>query len=381
MAPASGRTVRALGSPDADLRQLAALRARGPFRPGSWEEALFTRGFDFDFFQAVRLLARLFAHRKPVGSTTRPHEEFVRFGQLGSTPDVKEARLSMAFPASAVHAIERGPDADDSVRMTVSFFGLTGTQGVLPLCYTEWMVARRAARDTALASFFDLFQHRLISLFYRAWEKHSPPVLYELAAVRDQRPDPFTQYLFDLIGMGTEGLRGRMRIQDQALLLYAGLVAQRPVSASSLRGILHDYFSLPVAIEQCVGDWYSLEDADLCYLAPESPRNQLGEAAFAGDAVWNQQSLFRIRLGPLPLKRFLEFLPNASAMAKLVELTTWLIGQSMAFEVQVLLQAEDVPYARLTDDGQSAPRLGWIGWLKTAEFEAPAEDAVFRWVN
>ena len=30
---------------------------------------------------------------------------------------------------------------------------------------------------------------------------------------------------------------------------------------------------------------------------------------------------------------------------------------------------------------EDAPRLGWIGWLKTAEFEAAAGDAVFRWVN
>ncbi len=68
-------------------------------------------------------------------------------------------------------------------------------------------------------------------------------------------------------------------------------------------------------------------------------------------------------------------------MAKLVELTTFLVGQSMAFDVQVVLKAEEVPYARLADEGEDAPRLGWIGWLKTAEFEAPAGDAVFRWVN
>ena len=74
----------------------------------------------------------------------------------------------------------------------------------------------------------------------------------------DQRPDPFTQYLFDLIGMGTAGLRGRMRIQDESLLLYAGLIAQRPHSASALRGILRDYFGVPVEIDQCVGKWYAL---------------------------------------------------------------------------------------------------------------------------
>jgi type VI secretion system protein ImpH len=347
----------------------------------SLEEALFACGYEFEFFQAVRLLARISADRKPVGSTAKPKDEILRFGQLGSFRDVREARLSMAFPASAVHAIERIPDSDDPVSMTVTFFGLAGTQGVLPLCYTEWMIARRAAKDGTLAAFFDLFNHRLISLFYRAWEKHRLPVLYELAAVRGQRPDPFTQYLFDLIGMGTSGLRGRMRVQDESLLRYAGLIGQRPLSAAALRGILRDCFSTPVEIEQCLGDWYELEEADRCYLAPESQRNQLGEAAFLGDEVWNQQSLFRVRLGPLGLDRFLEFLPNGRAMAKLVELTTYLAGLAMAFDIQVVLRAEDVPYARLADEGIDAPRLGWIGWLKTAEFEAAAGDAVFRWVN
>jgi len=127
----------------------------------SLEEALFERGYEFEFFQAARLLARIFAGRKPVGGTARPHEEFARFG----------ARLSMAFPPSAVHDIGRIPDAGDPVRMTVAFLALTGTQGVLPFCYTEWMLERKAAKDDTLAAFLDLFNHRLLSLFYRAWEK------------------------------------------------------------------------------------------------------------------------------------------------------------------------------------------------------------------
>jgi type VI secretion system protein ImpH len=305
----------------------------------------------------------------------------VRFGQMGSCPDLREARLSMAFPPSAVHFVERNGASGPPAHMTVAFFGLTGVQGVLPLCYTEWLVARRAAKDNTLAAFFDLFNHRLVSLFYRAWEKHHPAVLYELGAIRNQQPDPFTHYLYDLIGMGTAGLRGRMLVRDESLLRYAGLIRQQPLSASALRGILRDYFSLPVEIEQCIGDWYELEDSDRCYLDPESPRNQLGEAAFLGTEIWNQQGLFRIRLGPLSFQRFLEFLPNGGSMARLVELTTYLAGQAMAFDVQVLLQAEEVPYARLSDEGQDAPRLGWLGWLKTGSFANAADDAVFRWVN
>jgi type VI secretion system protein ImpH len=337
----------------------------------SLEEALFQRGYDFEFFQAARLLSRIFADRKTVGGTAKPHEEFARF----------KARLSMAFPPSAVHDIERPGNPGDPACMTVAFLGLTGTQGVLPFCYTEWLLERKAAKDDTFAAFLDLFNHRLVSLFYRAWEKHRPPVLYELGAARDQRPDPFTHSLFDLIGMGTENLLGRMRIQDESLLLYAGLIAQRPHSASALRSILRDYFGVPVEIDQCVGDWYELDEADRSYLSQEQERNQLGEGAYLGEQVWNQQGRFRIRVGPLGLHHFLDFLPDGQAMAKLVQFTRYLAGQAMAFDVQVFLRASEVPYCRLDDEGLDAPRLGQMAWLKTREFLTDAGDAVFAWVN
>jgi type VI secretion system protein ImpH len=337
----------------------------------SVEDALFHRGYEFEFFQAVRLLARVFPLRKGVGGTAHPGEEVARFG----------ARLSMAFPASAIHDIEHVPDSEDPVRMTVAFLALTGTQGVLPFHYTERMIARKAARDNTLAAFLDLFNHRLVSLFYRAWEKHRPPVLLEDYAARGRRPDPVTQYLFDLIGMGTDGLRGRMRVADESLLLYAGLIAQRPHSASALRSILGDYFSVPVEIDQFLGGWYDLADVDRCYLAPEMERNQLGEGAFLGDQVWDQQARFRIRVGPVGLDRFQDFLPQANGTARLVELTRFIVGQSTAFDVQVFLRAAEVPYCRLDDEGHAAPRLGWMGWLKTEEFALDAGDAVSAWVS
>lgn len=336
----------------------------------SLEAALFERGYEFQFFQAVRLLARIFNTRKSVGGVAKPGEECARIG----------AQSTMAFPPSAIHNIERMAD-DAPARMTVAFMGLTGIQGILPVNYTEMVIEQNAAKDGTLADFLDLFNHRLLSLFYRAWEKHCPPVLYELSATRGQRPDPFTHSLYDLIGMGTAHLRGRMRIQDEGLLRYAGLIAQRPHSASALRGILRDYFSVPVEIDQCVGDWYELEEPDRCFLSRDLERNQLAVGAFLGDEVWNQQGRFRIRVGPVSLNRFLEFLPDGLAMAKLVELTRFSVGQAMAFDVQVFLRADEVPYCRLDDEGFDAPRLGWMGWLKTGDFAADAGDAVSSWVN
>ena len=337
----------------------------------SVEESLFERGYEFEFFQAVRLLGWLFPDRKHVGGVAKPSEEVARFA----------ARLSLAFPPSAVHDIEHTPNSPDPARMTVAFMALTGTQGVLPLHYTEFLLARKAGKDNTLAAFLDLFNHRLVSLFYRAWEKHHPTVLYESGALRNRQPDPFTQYLFDLIGMGTGGLRGRMGVGDESLVLYAGLLAQRPHSAIALRNILRDYFSVPIEIAQCLGSWYELENDDRSYLSGDLERNQLGEATFLGEEIWDQQARFRIRVGPIGLERFEEFLPTGPAMAELVELTRYIAGQSSAFDVQVILRADEVPECRLDDEGPAAPRLGWMGWLKTGEFQSDAGDSVFTWVS
>jgi len=345
----------------------------------SLEETLFDRGYEFEFFQAVRLLARLFPFRELVGGRARPEEEIARFG----------ARLSMAFPASAIHDVERLPDSSSPARVTVAFLALTGTQGILPFFYTEYMLAHKPAEVSALAAFLDLFNHRLVSLFYRAWYKHQPPILYERAAVTRQLPDRFTHNLFDLIGMGTGGLRGRIwpevaeRVPaaDERLLRYCGLIAQRPHSASALRGILRDYFAVCVEIDQCLGSWYDLEDSDRSYLSGELERNQLGVGAFIGEQVWDQQARFRLRVGPLTLRRFIDFLPDGATMSIFLKLTRYLVGQALSFDVQVFLKAAEVPFCRLTDEGCDAPRLGMLGWLKTDQFDADAGDAVFTWAT
>jgi type VI secretion system protein ImpH len=343
------------------------------------DQVLFEQGYEFTFFQAIRLLRRLFPDRRLIGTDARPESELVRIG----------AWLSMNFPASVVDQVQYSPDRPEQQPcMTVTFMGLTGPQGILPLHYTEWLIDLKAGKDTVLADFFDLFNHRLISLFYRAWAKHNPPVIYE-SALLDQRgvkvpqPDSFTRSLFDFIGLGTDGIRGQMKVKDESLVFYAGLIAQRPHSASALRAILRNYFAVEVQIEQFHGSWYEIEKPDRSYLAPNFERNQLGVGAFLGDKVWNQQDRFRIRIGPVSRARFHDFLPTGPAMAKLVEITRFMVGQALTFDVQVVIEKEQVPVCRLQEKGDTAPRLGWISWLKTetSHFADNPGEAVFARVG
>jgi type VI secretion system protein ImpH len=173
---------------------------------GTVEARLFDEGFAFDFFQAVRLLERLFPERRPVGREGPPDAEVVRFRALAS----------LSFPASTVYELLRAADEREPPAMRVTFLGLTGPSGVLPTHYTDLLL--RLAREAkgpekrALADWLDLFNHRLIALFYRAWEKYRFRLAYERGEASRAEPDAFTLCLFSLIGLGTPGLRGRLRV-------------------------------------------------------------------------------------------------------------------------------------------------------------------------
>src|SRR2546428_708401 len=232
----------------------------------------FAEGYRFDFFQAVRLLKSLYPERQPIGHSASPAEEVVRF----------RARLALSFPPSAIHEITRAPDAAQPAQMTVAFMGLTGLLSALPRHYTELLLERGRRRDWTLRDFLDIFNHRMISLFYRAWEKYRLPIVYEGAAWRQQDNDRFSQYLFDLMGLGTTGLRGRMDVADQALLFYTGLLAQHPHSASVLVGFLQDYFGVPVEVVQFMGQWLPLALESRSRLGPGEDQNALGVSAVTG---------------------------------------------------------------------------------------------------
>lgn len=344
------------------------------------DERLFEHPYEFDFFQATKLLHLILSDREEVGRMAKPANEPVRF----------KARQSLEFPASSIHSLS---DESDPPRMTVAFMGLTGVQGVLPHHYTVHILNRGVAKDFAMAEFFDLFNHRIVSLFYRAWEKHRVPVLFQMAVAKG-KTDRFTQYIFDWIGLGTAGLRSRvgrpaaslvligppsrMAIPDRALLRYAGLLGQSPASAISLRAILRDYFEVEVEIEEFRGAWYQLKESDQCELGAQSLNNQLGEGAIAGDAVWDPQARFRVRLGPLKLVKYLAFLPDGKAARELCDLIRFYVGPVLQFDFQLVLKADEVPWSRLGDESPAGPRLGWCGWLKTGEFAQDAPDAVFE---
>ena len=66
-----------------------------------------------------------------------------------------------------------------------------------------------------------------------------------------------------------------------------------------------------------------------------------------GDEVWDQQSRVRIRMGPLSLEQYMEFLPGGPAWRHVKALTRFFAGNEYDMELQLVLRRDEVPSCEL----------------------------------
>ena len=332
--------------------------------------------YRFEFFQAVRLIA-LTAGSKASRQDTHAYGQS-RLGRLPYEEQVRfRAHIGHAFPASAISSFAL-PLADEKTNapvpeMTVTFFGLAGTGGILPAHYTQLLIDRVREKDFRLRDFWDLFNHRLIAQFYRAWEKCRFYVRYEQARRTGGENDQFTRMLFSLVGLGTPGLRDRQALPDEALLHYAGHFAHRPRSAVALQQIAADCFGFPTEVLQFQGQWLNLQRTDRTQLTPGG-HNRLGISAIAGSRVWGIENKFRLRLRVSRYADFCKFLPGRAGHVSLSQLVRFYVGATLDFDIQIVLAKDEVPRCQLTRD--AGMQLGWNTWLGTPP-AADVDDAVF----
>ncbi|MEY2725940.1 MAG: hypothetical protein RLZZ458_1807, partial [Planctomycetota bacterium] len=204
--------------------------------PPSLIDSLFAAPHAFRFFQAVRLL-ELARSTADHASSAAPSQEPVRFHALpsGILPNCEITSLQA----------ENGGPAD----MTVAFMGLTGPAGVLPAHYTSLVVERshQQYKDHALREFFDLFNHRAITLFYLAWRKHRIAEEFDRhQRLPNKSPDKFSLMLYAIAGIGTPALNHRLTFRDHIAVFYGGLFSLRTRSAAGLQAMLHHFLRLPV---------------------------------------------------------------------------------------------------------------------------------------
>jgi type VI secretion system protein ImpH len=305
-----------------------------------------------DFYQTLRRLECLYDTRPRWGEALRPIDEPVRLGQ---DPDLSFAPAPLAsFSATD----------GDAPRLQVRLFGLFGPNGPMPLHVTEYVRDRlRLAGDSTLSRFFDLFHHRFLALFYRAWAQAQPHVS------RDRpQADRFTVYVGSFLGMAPSTSRDRDALPDVSKFFHVGALIRHSRDAEGLTHILQHFFRVPVHIEEFVGHWMPLKGPERSALGHESAA--LGAGAVLGSRVWDRQHKFRVRLGPLTFAQYESFLPGGQ-LRKLVDWVRMYLSFELDWDVQLVLERLQVPKLTLGRGGQ---RLGWTTWLGERRAAGAADD-------
>ena len=327
--------------PVAAAPRLAAALAAAPWR--------------FGFYAAMRALEAAARDRPRFGRSTRPSQDSVRLAQEPST-----------IFAPATLAGWQDATTDTPARLTVHFFGLFGPDGALPLHLTEYARDRRRNnRDPTFQRFADLFHHRMMSLFYRAWADVRPTVSFD-------RPedDRFALYVGALTGLGMDSLRDRDAMPDLTKLHFAGHLAGQTRHAEGLAKILSAFFRMPVRIEQFIGTWLALPERDRTRLAGGAATAGLGVSAVLGKHIWSRQHKFRVVIGPLSLADYERLLPGGRSFRRLIPIVRNYIGDTLIWDVNLILRRAEVPPTILGRTG----RLGWTTWLMPRHAASDAAD-------
>ncbi|MCO6456062.1 MAG: type VI secretion system baseplate subunit TssG [Pirellulaceae bacterium] len=315
--------------------------------------------YRFSFFQALRYLEAAYPDKPRVGCSLRPSDDPVRIGQ----------EPSLAFAPSTLSAFRRDADGRPP-RLEVNFLGMFGPNGPLPLHLTEYARQRlRTVHDPTFARFLDIFHHRMLGFFYRAWAAAEPVVQHD-------RPetDRFACYVGSLCGLGTPGLRRRDRMPDLVKLHFAGHLVCQTRYAQGLRDVVAEFFQVPGEIREFVGQWLELPNDYLLRLGESPSTGRLGISTTIGARVWDCQQKFRIVLGPIDFSQFQRLLPGGDSLKKLADIVRNYTGDQLGWDLQLILKKEEVPQLRLGYVGS----LGWSSWLTSQTPTADVDDLILE---
>jgi type VI secretion system protein ImpH len=315
--------------------------------------------FAFDFYAAVRRLQSCFASQPRIGRSSRPAQDPLRFAQSPA----------LDFAPATLESLRR-KDPDRPPVLYSRHFGLFGPNGPLPLCLTEYAHDRlRHHGDATFTAFCNVFHHRLLSFFFRAWaEAHKTVDL--------DRPDDrcWSQFVGSLIGLGMESLLGRESVPDQAKLYFAGRLAQQNRNAEGLEAIIQDFFGVKTVVWTFMGRWLNLPPGSACKLGDSPVTGSLGSGVIVGARVWTCQLHFRLRLGSMRFSDFERLLPVSGAFRRLCDWVRHYTGDLYSWDVQLILAKDEVPATQMGRAG----KLGWTTWLKTKPFDHDADDLVLQ---
>lgn len=322
----------------------------------------------YDFFQGIRAVEFGFAKKPRMGRSRTLRDDPVRFGQV----------VALDFASSTMAQPQTGGSSN---KLAVRFMGLTGPHGALPLRLTEFIRNRLrgipdpdiqgtaadvadnggpvAPKDATLAAFLDIFHHRMISLFYRAWAVAQKTVDFDREEDRS-----FADWMASLCGLGLPEFDGLDSIPTWEKLPFTGHLACHTRHGSGLTGILAEVFATPAEVIPLTGHWIKIPEQYRCRLGESKETGQLGWSCVIGSQSWDRMMKFTVHLGPMTLSQFETFLPENKCHRRLHDWVDFYTRREFFWRACICLKKDEVPKISLGRNG----RLGYTSWLSSLPF-------------
>ncbi len=333
---------------------------------------LLESAYNFEFYQAVKLIEMFFLNERieleegkkslDAGEKEKYIKEYFNsdyYQNFGGPVNFK-SNINPSFPASDLENIKLPEKPGRPYEMLVNFMGLVGLSGPMPAIYAQMIIDNEKMNpdNTVFRDFLDLFNNHLINLIFKVRRKCRFGFDLRMPEETD-----VANYLFSLIGLGTEGLKKRLSIKDRELLYYTGLLANQNRSIAGLEFVLSDYLNIKVECFPLQGKWLPISDYQITKIGRNGQNHILGDSVVLGELIWDQSSKFDVKIGPLNQKEYVNFLPleNSISYRPFYELTRQYVGTDSDFEAILIVDTTQLLGIKLNDPVHS--RLGWTSWL------------------
>lgn len=321
----------------------------------AWLDSLAAEPWKYSFMALMRRIGAD-ARIDPIGTARLPQTEPFRLGQL---PSLVFAPSEIAR-ASIVHG-----------RLKVRLYGLgmVGPNGPLPLHITEIAREREELRhDPTLSNFLDIFHHRFLTIFYRAWSSAQ-------ATAGLDRPgnERFTFYVASLTGHDMKEI-AQGPLPSHARLSASPHLIREARNPDGMAATLSHYFGVPVRIEEYLFHWMARPVDRQSQLGVPGASSTMAVDAMLGSHIPDRQSKFRIVMGPLDLDAYLGFTPQGTQLLRLIEWVRAFVGQETCWELELKIKRESASPAVMG----GAQQLGWSGWLGASPSGEPVTGMCFE---
>ncbi|KWD71641.1 type VI secretion protein [Burkholderia ubonensis] len=323
--------------------------------------SLLARAPRMSFMQLCRLLELRVSDRPVFGMQDAVEHEPVRF----------RPRPCMGFPAGEVASVEfddEWPDAPPTLRTT--FMGLYGVDAAVPSHMVDEIALRKEGHEVVEA-FLDQFNHRFVTLLYRAWKKYRYPESF-----RPGGSDAHSRNLLSLVGFGWGDKPKRAGLPDSRMLALLGLLIQRTRTPEGLAGVVA--LAIPgvgVRVDEfwpvvtSTGQPQPLTSVDrVAEVQVNGERKGLGGGYVLGKRMAYRGRAVRVTLRPADAQQAHELLPGASLHRELMAFMQLYVGvkADVHLRMEVSSRLAPLPTIGPTHIG-SAPRLGWTTVLPAEE--------------